>query len=74
MEPFQSIGKIILIIGLLLVVVGGLMLGLGKFFNLGKLPGDIYVQKGNFTFFFPVATMIVLSLLLTILMNIFFRK
>ncbi len=74
MDPLQSMGKIILALGALLVVVGGLIIGLGKISHFGKLPGDIYVQKGNFTFYFPVVSMILLSLLLTILANIFFRR
>ncbi|MCL0068062.1 DUF2905 domain-containing protein [Peptococcaceae bacterium] len=74
MDPFQSIGKIIFSIGILMVIVGGAMMLTGKFFNFGKLPGDIYIQKGNFTFFFPIATMILISIILTILLNILFRK
>ncbi|MCL0032912.1 DUF2905 domain-containing protein [Peptococcaceae bacterium] len=74
MDPFQSIGKIIFSIGILMVIVGGAMMLTGKLFNFGKLPGDIYIQKGNFTFFFPIATMILISIILTILLNILFRK
>lgn len=70
----QAMGKMILIIGLLMVVVGALMLGAGKLFNFGRLPGDIYIQKGNFTFFFPVASMIFISLVLTLLANLLFRR
>ena len=74
MDPIQSMGKIILVLGVLLVVVGGLMLGVGKIFNFGRLPGDIFFQKGNFTFYFPVVSMILLSLLLTLLANLFLRR
>ncbi|MCD5405627.1 DUF2905 domain-containing protein [Peptococcaceae bacterium] len=74
MDPFQSIGKIIFSIGILMVIVGGAMMLTGKLFNFGKLPGDIYIQKGSFTFFFPIATMILISIILTILLNILFRK
>ena len=74
MDPFQSIGKVIFSIGILMVIVGGAMMLTGKLFNFGKLPGDIYIQKGSFTFFFPIATMILISIILTILLNILFRK
>jgi len=70
----QTMGKLVLVIGLFLLVVGGLMMGAGKFFNFGRLPGDIYIQKGNFTFFFPLASMIILSVLLTFLANILFKR
>ncbi|MBM7855118.1 hypothetical protein JOC37_001503 [Desulfohalotomaculum tongense] len=74
MDPLQSMGKMVLVLGLFLIIIGGLMMGAGKFLNFGRLPGDIYVQKGNFTFYFPVVSMILLSLLLTFLANIFFRR
>jgi len=70
----ESFGKMILFFGLFLVLVGGLMLAGGKLFGLGRLPGDIVVQKENFSFYFPVVTCIVLSILLTIILNIFTRR
>jgi len=70
---WDSFGKMILIFGVFLVVLGGLILVGGKLFGLGRLPGDIFFQRGNFSFYFPVVTSIVLSLLLTILLN-FFRR
>ncbi|MBO8136535.1 MAG: DUF2905 domain-containing protein [Desulfotomaculum sp.] len=74
MDPLQSMGKMILVLGLFLIIIGGLMVGAGKFMGLGRLPGDIYIQKGNFSFYFPAASMIILSLVLTFLANILFRK
>ncbi|MTI79758.1 MAG: DUF2905 domain-containing protein [Firmicutes bacterium] len=74
MDSLQYMGKIILSLGLLLVVIGGLVMGAGKIFGLGKLPGDIFFQKGNFTFYFPIVSMIILSLVLTLLANILFRR
>jgi len=70
----ESFGKMILFLGLFLVVVGGLMLAGGKLFGLGRLPGDIFIQKEHFSFYFPVVTCIVLSILLTIIINIFTRR
>ena len=56
------------------LAAGALLLLLGKIFPLGRLPGDIFWQRGNFSFYFPVVTCIVLSLLLTLLLNIVWRR
>ncbi|KJS17366.1 MAG: hypothetical protein VR69_05320 [Peptococcaceae bacterium BRH_c4b] len=74
MSSFNEFGKIIIIIGLLLVAAGLLVMFSGKFFNLGRLPGDIFIRKGNFTFYFPIVTTILLSILLSLILNIFFRR
>jgi len=42
--------------------------------GISKLPGDILIQKGNFTFYFPIVTMLLVSVVLTIIVNLFFRK
>ncbi|MGE6629097.1 DUF2905 domain-containing protein [Bacillus sp. NPDC077027] len=58
----------------ILMILGGLLFVSGLIFHfVGKLPGDIFVKKGNVTFFFPVITCIVISLILTILLNVFGR-
>ncbi|MCF6461346.1 DUF2905 domain-containing protein [Clostridium sp. Cult3] len=67
MAPF---GRIILLMGVVLVLVGGILI-LGDKFGLGKLPGDIFIQKGNFTFFFPIVSTLIISIILTLLLNIF---
>ncbi len=72
--PWESFGKMILLTGIFLVILGGFMIASGKIFNLGRLPGDIFVQRGNFTFYFPLLTCILLSVLLTIILNLFFRR
>jgi hypothetical protein len=69
------IGKLILLLGLVLVVIG-LVLGyapglLGWF---GHLPGDIRIERENGTFIFPVTSMIIVSVVLTIIVNLFFRR
>ena len=69
-----SLGKMLILMGLFLVVAGGLLVSGGKFFGLGRLPGDLFIQKGNFSIYFPVITCIVLSVLLTVLANLFFRR
>ncbi|MDF9408689.1 DUF2905 domain-containing protein [Pelotomaculum isophthalicicum JI] len=70
----ESFGKMILLLGLFLIIIGGLLLIGGKLFGLGHLPGDIFVQKQNFSFYFPVVTCVVLSILLTIIVNLFMRR
>jgi hypothetical protein len=61
-------GKILIIIGLVLVITGLLIqFGNGISF-LGKLPGDIKVERGNFRLYFPLATSIVLSILLSLIL------
>ncbi len=74
MDSLSGIGKIIIILGLILVVTGLLLMFSDKIFNLGRLPGDILIRKGNFTFYFPVVSMIILSILLSLIVNLFFRR
>ncbi|MEK7727322.1 MAG: DUF2905 domain-containing protein [candidate division KSB1 bacterium] len=69
----QDLGRIFMIIGVLLLIVGSLLYFTKTLSWLGKLPGDISFRKGNFSLHFPLVTSILLSLLLTILMY-FFRK
>lgn len=71
MSPLPELGKMLLLLGLVFVVIG-LLLVLGpKIPFLGKLPGDIVIRRGNFTFYFPLATSIVISVILTLLFSIF---
>ncbi len=72
--PLFSLGKVVLTVGVMLVIFGLLMMFSGKFLNLGRLPGDIFIRRGNFSFYFPVVSSIVLSILLTVLLNIIFRR
>lgn len=63
-------GKALVVVGLVIAALGALiMLGL----PIGRLPGDIAVRRGNFSFYFPLATSIVLSVLLTLLFSLFRR-
>ncbi len=66
----------LIVMGLFLVALGGVLLLASKLphLGLGRLPGDIYVKRGNFTFYFPIVTCIILSIVLTILLNLFFRR
>lgn len=67
----NEIGKQIFAIGCLIALLGLFMWLLGGKKSGGFLPGDIYIDKGNFKFYFPIATCIVISLLLTLLFSIF---
>ncbi|CCQ94014.1 conserved hypothetical protein [[Clostridium] ultunense Esp] len=68
----ESFGRIFLTIGIVLVVIGIVFI-IGERFGLGKLPGDIFIQKGNFTFFFPIVSSIIISIILTLILNLFRR-
>ncbi len=68
----NEIGKLLIFMGLILVVVGALLLLFGKVLPLGKLPGDIYIKKDNFTVYIPITSAILLSVLLTLLLNLIF--
>jgi hypothetical protein len=66
-----DIGKFLIIFGTVIVIVGLLLLVSPKIPWLGRLPGDILIKRKNFTFYAPIATSIILSIILTILINIF---
>ncbi len=67
---FQPLGKALLIVGGVLVLFGLLFFFWDRIPLIGKLPGDISIQKGGFRFFFPIVTSIVLSLALTVVVNV----
>jgi hypothetical protein len=70
----QDLGKTLIIFGIVLVGVGLLLTFFNKIPFLGKLPGDILIQKKNFTFYFPLATSIVASIILSLAFWIFSRR
>jgi Protein of unknown function (DUF2905) len=68
MEPLRDVGKMLLLLGVLLAAVGAfLMLGPKLPFRLGRLPGDVVYQGRHTTFYFPIVTCIVLSVLITLI-------
>lgn len=70
----NNVGKFIIYIGLGLIVLGGLVILLERLgIHLGRLPGDIVYRRGNTTIYFPIVTMILLSILISVLLW-FFRK
>jgi len=74
MEPIFNIGKFLILVGVIFTAAGVLFLILGKIPFLGKLPGDILIQKKNFTFYFPLTTCILLSIILSFILYFFFRR
>ena len=62
--------KVLILIGLALIVVG-LLWSVGERLGLGRLPGDIVIQRENFTFYFPLMTSIIVSLVLSLLLWLF---
>lgn len=69
----DTIARWLILAGVGLVVIGGLVWLLGRFVDLGQLPGDISWSSGNVRIYVPIATMIVLSLVLTLLLNVLLR-
>jgi hypothetical protein len=66
-----EMGKLLVVVGIGIALVGALLwTGLGKGW-LGQLPGDVNYSKGNFSFHFPIVTCLILSILLTLLMRLF---
>lgn len=67
-EPFRELGKLLLVIGVILVAIGALMVsGVKMPFRLGHLPGDIAYQGRHGSFYFPIVTCIVVSVVLTLI-------
>ena len=73
-EGVQHIGKALIVIGAVIALIGAVMLVSGRIPWPGKLPGDILIERKNFTFYFPLATSILISLLLTLLFWLFGRR
>jgi len=63
-----DLGKILIALGIVLVIAGAALVFAGKLPWLGRLPGDIVVRRDNFTFFFPLTTCIVMSLVVSLLL------
>jgi len=70
---FQGIGKAVILGGILLVFPGLLLFFWQRIPFLGKLPGDIFVHKGNLQFVFPIVSAIIISIVLTIILNLIIR-
>ncbi len=73
-DGIEYIGKFLVILGIIIIALGGLLLLSGKIPWVGRLPGDIIIHRKNFTFYFPLATSILLSLLLTLIFWLLRRR
>jgi Protein of unknown function (DUF2905) len=70
----SDVGKALVALGLLIAVAGVVLMLVGRVPGLGRLPGDIHFQRGNFSFYFPLATSLLLSVVLTLLLYIVGRR
>jgi hypothetical protein len=68
-----QIGRLLILAGGVLVILGVIMLFADRIPFLGKLPGDIFIRKGHFSLYVPIVTMLIISVLLTIILNLFGR-
>ncbi len=75
MAGLEDIGRMLVFFGVMLILFGGLILLFGRLggIGLGRLPGDIVIQRDNFSCFFPLTSMILISILLTLLLNLLAR-
>jgi hypothetical protein len=71
MFEFQQIGKLLIFAGIFILILGVLFLFGDKIPFFGKLPGDFYIKKKNFTFYFPIVTSIILSLIISLIIYLF---
>lgn len=69
----SGLGKTLILIGIVLVVVGAVFSLAGKLPWLGRLPGDITIQREHFTFYFPLTTCILISVIISLVLY-FFRR
>jgi len=69
-----GLGKFLIVFGIVLIALGGIVLFAGKLPWLGRLPGDIFIKRGNFSFYFPITTSILISLILSLIFYLLFRK
>lgn len=63
----NSVPKLLIGAGIALIVIGLIWAVLGRFISLGRIPGDIAVEKGNVRFYFPIVTCIIISIVLSLL-------
>lgn len=69
----MGLGRLLVIMGLFLILFGLLLTFSDKIPYIGKLPGDIHIKKERFSFYFPITTSILISILLTLFFSIFRR-
>jgi len=65
MGELNLIGKMLIFLGIILIVIGAVLFLANKVPWIGRLPGDIYIKRGNFSFYFPIATCILISIIIS---------
>jgi hypothetical protein len=70
----KTLGHLLIVLGIALLLAGLFSAFVGKLPFLGKLPGDIHIQKKNFSFYFPLGSALVLSIILSLILNLLTRK
>lgn len=70
----EPLGRFLIVLGVIIIAIGGLLLLTGKIPWIGRLPGDIIIHKKNYTVYFPLATGILLSLIITLILWFIGRK
>ncbi|MEE9443485.1 MAG: DUF2905 family protein [candidate division Zixibacteria bacterium] len=70
----QALGKFLILFGVIIVIAGIIMILAPKIPFLGKLPGDFNFRGKNYSIYFPLMSSIIISIILTIILNLFFRK
>jgi hypothetical protein len=73
-SDMHDIARMLVVFGLLIAFVGLALMLVGRVPWLGRLPGDIHIQRGGWTFYFPLATSLLLSLVLTLILWILGRR
>lgn len=74
MPGLGDLGKTLIFLGYAIILLGVVLLVFSKIPFLGKLPGDIYINRKNFTFYFPLATCILLSLIISLIARLWSKK
>ena len=70
----EGLGKLLIYIGIIVVMIGAFLLLMARLPWFGRLPGDIAWQRDGWTLYVPITTMILVSIVITLLLNVVFRK
>jgi len=70
----QDLGRFLIVLGAAAVLIGVLLVLAPRIPWLGRLPGDVLIRRGTFTFYFPLVTCLVVSVILTLILNLFWRR
>lgn len=74
MMAVESIGKALIFLGIVMIFIGTIFVLFGKVPWFGRLPGDLVIKNENMTVYFPIATMLIISVILTVLFNMIAKR